>query len=160
MVGVQVGACYNRRICAGCLINGLAMDADELKEEILHQRELQKEYRKRLRALGTQQAKLGIRADPSVETEIEDMRNQVLACEQRISVLSQLLTCERIFHGNLKLASKLSTVIIRSLKSDEYSRETTEKIIETAETIRTKLNDLAKITAKMDGLHKQYRKLQ
>jgi hypothetical protein len=136
------------------------MDIEEIKDEILHQRELQTEYRKRIRVLETQQAKLGIRADPSVETEIEDIRNKVLVCEQRISVISRLLTCERVFRGNLRLASKLSNVIIRSLKSGEYSRETIDKIIETAETIRNELNDLTKITVKMDGLHKQYRKLK
>ena len=45
------------------------MDADELKEEIAHQRTLQKEYRKRLRVLEQQAASLGGPASPDLDLE-------------------------------------------------------------------------------------------
>src|SRR5262245_39101173 len=66
------------------------MNADEIKEEIEHQRILQKEYRKRLRVLEQQAAKFGIYVPPHLEIEIDDIKEKIRDCEKQIDSLDRL----------------------------------------------------------------------
>lgn len=68
-----------------------SMDADELKEEIAHQRTLQKEYRKRLRVLEQQAAKFGVHAPPHIQVEIDDITEKMQEKEHEIAKLRALL---------------------------------------------------------------------
>jgi hypothetical protein len=61
------------------------MDAEEIKEEILHQRELQKEFRKRLRVLEKQAAKFGdAYVPPHIQTEIDELNVKIQDCDKKI----------------------------------------------------------------------------
>jgi hypothetical protein len=61
------------------------MNADEIKEEILHQRDLQKEYRKRIRVLEKQAAKFGdAYVPPHIQVEIDELTEKIQACEQTV----------------------------------------------------------------------------
>jgi hypothetical protein len=59
------------------------MDDDELKEEIEHQRTLQKEYCKRLGILEQQAAMFGIYV-PHIQIEINELRDNIYKCDQEI----------------------------------------------------------------------------
>ena len=61
----------------------MAMDADEIKEEIAHQRLLQKEYRRRLRVLEQQAAKFGdAHVPPHIQIEIDDITEKIQETER------------------------------------------------------------------------------
>jgi CheY-like chemotaxis protein len=53
------------------------MDADEIKEEIAHQRALKKEYSKRIRALELQAAKFGLYTPSYIPVEIDDLLKEI-----------------------------------------------------------------------------------
>jgi hypothetical protein len=74
------------------------MDADEIKEEIEHQRILQKEYRKRLRVLEQQAAKYGdAYVPPHIQIEIDDSNDKIDECESLIlSMTNQIFRKEEL----------------------------------------------------------------
>jgi hypothetical protein len=72
------------------------MDADEIKEEIAHQRALREEHRKLLRVLERQAAKFGIHVPPYIQIEIDALIEQIQHCEQKIENLGGIS-----YKGNL-----------------------------------------------------------
>lgn len=61
------------------------MDTDEIKEEIQHQRKLQKEYRKRLCVLEQQKAKFGrLNVIKHIRNEAGKLRERIHSCELKI----------------------------------------------------------------------------
>lgn len=70
------------------------MDADEIKEEIAHQRTLQREYRKRLRVLEAQAAKFGIYVPPHIQIEIDEMNEKISDCENAIMAHKEALSAQ------------------------------------------------------------------
>ncbi len=68
------------------------MDADELREEIAHQRGLQKHHRKRLRALERQVAMLGRAKVPFyVLQDIKKIDEEVQSCEHKVMTCRNML---------------------------------------------------------------------
>jgi hypothetical protein len=84
------------------------MDANELKEEILHQRELQKEYRKRLRVLEKQAAKFGIYVPPHVQIEVDELQEKISECEQEID------TNKKYFGKSLEIINEQISLLLRA----------------------------------------------
>ena len=69
------------------------MDADELREEIQHQRELQKTYRKRLRVLEQQAAGFGdLYVPPHIKDEIDELNGKIQDCEHKIGLHKTTMT--------------------------------------------------------------------
>lgn len=67
------------------------MNEDEVRSQLRHLAALRKEYERRLQALEKRLALLGVSADVSLELEIENIRNDLIACDQNISKKQQLL---------------------------------------------------------------------
>jgi hypothetical protein len=68
------------------------MDTDELKEEILHQRALQKDYRARLRVLERQKAGFGdLHVPAHVQVEIDKLAEKVQDCDKQLQSDKQRL---------------------------------------------------------------------
>ncbi len=60
------------------------MDADEIREEIAHNKALIKEYKKSLRVLELQAAKFGLHVPPYIQIEIDEIRERVQSFEQSV----------------------------------------------------------------------------
>ena len=68
------------------------MDTDELREDIQHQRNLQKEYRRSLRVLEEQAAGFGaLYVPPYIKNEIDDLNENMQAAEKLIKEHKQKL---------------------------------------------------------------------
>jgi hypothetical protein len=61
------------------------MDADEREEEIAHQQELIKGYRKRQRVLEQQAAVFGLHVPPHIQIEIDDLNETIQQCKNKLS---------------------------------------------------------------------------
>ena len=98
------------------------MDTDELREEIQHQRELQKQYRKRLRVLEQQVAKFGIHVPAYIQIEIDEINEMNQDCEQKIQGHKDIITASLRAEvlDNLKMIDQVIVVLnLRELTQEE-----------------------------------------
>jgi hypothetical protein len=106
------------------------MDADELKEEIEHQKGLIKAYRKRLRILERQAAGFGALYVPThIQTEIDDLMGKIEACKKKIEYYKQELhdldknTSSAIINQDTKTDLDLAERLISSVTQiTDYER--------------------------------------
>jgi len=65
------------------------MDANELKEEIVHQRMLIQEHQRHLRLLEIQVAKFGLSAPTHLQIEINEMTDAIQRCKEKIETIKR-----------------------------------------------------------------------
>jgi hypothetical protein len=112
------------------------MDADEIKEEIAHQRVLQKEYRKRLRVLEQQAAKFGdTYVPPHIQVEIDELAEKVKRCENKVNDHNKLIVMisleifiDRFIEGLKSILSSYSNEKLPKTKMKSFFNELTTSI--------------------------------
>jgi hypothetical protein len=90
------------------------MDADELKEEIQHQQELIKGYRKRQRVLEQQASVFGLHVPPHIQIEIDDLQEKIYECEDMIAKLNGNNVTIRYISPSMSFTQRQSTNSILS----------------------------------------------
>ena len=130
------------------------MDTDELREEILHQRELQKEYRKRLRVLEQQAAKFGIYVPPHIQIEVDELKEKLEACERNVKLHKESLVHQKQKHFTdllkkkqslARKASENNPIIGKYISDDEKRQKQIETFVAATLDVREIEEEIAKM---------------
>jgi hypothetical protein len=96
---------------------GLTMSADEVEDEIAHQRELVREYKTHLRVLETQAAKYGLLAPPHIQTEIDRIKKSIQNCTLNIKTIKDDFVSQKS-REYMHLSSELDNAYINRYSTD------------------------------------------
>src|SRR5262249_14998222 len=86
------------------------MDANELKEEIVHQRMLIQEHQRHLRLLEIQAAKFGLSAPTHLQLEITEVADAVQKCREKIETIKRDFIA-RLSEEYIQLSSDLKLAL-------------------------------------------------
>jgi hypothetical protein len=108
------------------------MTADDLNEELQHQRDVQSEYRKRLRVLERQAARFDMGYVPShILTEKDDINRKLRECRRNIDELDIKIAIEarlKILHKAQRESNEMFLYIIETIpESDGNDYQTITK---------------------------------
>ena len=123
---------------------------DEVIEEQEHIQALIHQYVRSLRQLELQKAQLSIRADPSIHSGIEDIRNEINTLNKKYIIMDQLLTKYTLYdveYATLRRVTPITLETLMKLPKDEFD----ETIVDSERLRIMGLNDLAN---KIDTLDK------
>ena len=81
------------------------MKVEEIKEEIAHQHELIRGYRKRQRVLEQQAAVFGLHVPPHIQIEVDELGEKIQSCGKRILFrkISENPPDEKCFNSNSEM---------------------------------------------------------
>jgi hypothetical protein len=141
------------------------MDADEVKKEIVHQRELIKEFREHLRILEIQAAKYGLLAPPHIQTEIEGVKKSIQSCKLHIERVKDNFVYQKSSE-HVRISMDLQdaqrrlkqTVIVPFTESEDETKErrmkaqkSTQEIIQKIRFLISKVSDIQNQIAEIEN---------
>jgi hypothetical protein len=134
------------------------MDEEELDTDIVNARSLIQEHKRRLHLLRKQKAQQGAKADPSVDSEIEDILSDIRLCEQKYDILIDLRHCW-INIGKVKMKMDTTLAHIQSiLENGNKPGNMPMRIVYTA-TLAKQASELSDLASKLDNLMKQSKQM-